>query len=127
MTDIQSIGEYHLTCFFSTLHGLVMGEGVDEPYLCLGEVEGLSELLPLGSHHVLVLLESLLQLQQLTGAERSPDPLGLPEGLQEISQLLRTCGRKRQKYEQRKNILTTRLYPASQPPQTFDFLKFIEE
>ena len=60
-------------------------------YLCLGEVEGLGELLPLGSHHVLVLLEGLLQLQQLAGAERRPDPLRLPEGQQERREI-RSCG-----------------------------------
>lgn len=63
-------------------------------YLCLGEVERLRELLPLGAHHVLVLLESLFKLQQLTRAERRPDPLGLAEGLEEISQLLGACGKR---------------------------------
>lgn len=62
-------------------------------YLSFREIESLGELLPLGAHHVLVLLEGLLELEELARAERRPDPLGLPEGLQEVSQLLGTCDR----------------------------------
>ena len=49
------------------------------PHLGLREIQGLSELLPLLPHHVLVLLEGLLQLQQLAGGEGCPDPLWFAE------------------------------------------------
>ena len=44
----------------------------------------LGEFLPLLAHHVLVVLEGLLQLEQLRGGERRADPLGLSEGEQEL-------------------------------------------
>ena len=44
----------------------------------------LGELLPLLAHHVLVVLEGLLQLEQLRGGEGRADPLGLSEGEQEL-------------------------------------------
>lgn len=79
-----------LAAFFLLLLAFVFGSTVLKPNfdLCLGEVEGLGELLPLGAHHVLVLLKGLLQLQQLTRAERRPDSLGLPEGQQEGGEVM---------------------------------------
>ena len=57
-----------------------------QAHLSFREVEILSELLPLLPNHVLVLLECLLQLQQLTGGEGSADPLWFAEGQQELWQ-----------------------------------------
>ena len=59
-------------------------------YLCLGEVEGLGELLPFRAHHVLILLKGLFQLQQLARTERRPDPLWFPERQQEGGKVM-TC------------------------------------
>ena len=56
-------------------------------YLGLREVERLGEFLPLLPDDVLVLLEGLLQLQQLVGGEGGADPLGLPEGQQELREV----------------------------------------
>ena len=53
----------------------------------------LGELLPLGADDVLVLLEGLLQLEQLTRAERRADPLWLAERQQELWQVAR-CKRR---------------------------------
>ena len=44
----------------------------------------LGEFLPRLAHHVLVVLEGLLQLEQLRGGEGRSDPLGLSEGKQEL-------------------------------------------
>ena len=49
----------------------------------------LGELLPLGADDVLVLLEGLLQLEQLTRAESGADPLWLAERQQELWQVAR--------------------------------------
>lgn len=46
-------------------------------YLRLREAEAAGQLLPLGAHHVVVLLEGALQAQQLRGREGRADPLGL--------------------------------------------------
>ena len=46
-------------------------------YLRLGEAEAAGQLLPLGAHHVVVLLEGTLQSQQLRGREGRADPLRL--------------------------------------------------
>lgn len=47
-------------------------------YLRLGQAQSAGELLPLGSHHVVVLLEGPFQPEQLRGRERRPDAFGLP-------------------------------------------------
>ncbi len=47
-------------------------------YLSLRQTEAVSELFPLGSDYIMVLLEGSLQAQQLRGRERGADPLGLP-------------------------------------------------
>jgi hypothetical protein len=52
-------------------------------YLCFSETKGLRELFPLCADDVVVFLERVFQLQQLTGAEGCSYPLGLPEGLQQ--------------------------------------------
>ena len=57
-------------------------------------MQRLGELLPLLAHHVLVVLEGLLQLEQLRGGEGGADPLGLPEGEQELREAGVTCNRK---------------------------------
>ena len=59
-----------------------------QQYLSLAQVERLGELLPLLANHVLVLLEGLLQLQQLVGREGRADPLRLPEGEQELGEVV---------------------------------------
>lgn len=46
-------------------------------YLRLREAEAAGQLLPLGAHHVVVLLEGALQPQELRGREGRADPLGL--------------------------------------------------
>lgn len=46
-------------------------------YLRLREAEAAGQLLPLRTHHVVVLLEGALQSQQLRGREGRADPLGL--------------------------------------------------
>ena len=53
-------------------------------YLSLGQIQGLGELLALLPHHVLVLLERLLQLEELAGGEGCADPLWLSEGKEEL-------------------------------------------
>jgi hypothetical protein len=58
-----------------------------EQYLSFGEVEVLGQLLPLLADHVLVPLESLLQLQQLVWGEGRPDSLRLPEGKEELGKV----------------------------------------
>ena len=58
-------------------------------YLRLCQVEVLGELLPLRADDVLVLLEGLLQLEQLTRAEGGADPLWLAERQQELWQVAR--------------------------------------
>ena len=58
-------------------------------YLRLCQVEVLGELLPLRADDVLVLLEGLLQLEQLTRAESGADPLWLAERQQELWQVAR--------------------------------------
>lgn len=47
------------------------------PYLCLGEAEAAGQLLALGAHHVVVLLEGPLQAQQLRRGKGRADALGL--------------------------------------------------
>lgn len=76
--------------FIFLLLPLVFRPPVLEPYFNLSfrEIESLGELLPLGAHHVLVLLEGLLELEELARAERRPDPLGLPEGQQEGGEIV---------------------------------------
>lgn len=55
------------------------------------------ELLPLGSDHVVVLLEGVLEAQQLRGGEGGSDPFGLPGQSVVEQEALRTglaaCGR----------------------------------
>ena len=56
-------------------------------------MQRLGEVLPLLAHHVLVVLEGLLQLEQLRGGEGGADPLGLPEGQQELGKTRMTCSK----------------------------------
>lgn len=49
-----------------------------QSHLRLGQAEAVGQLLPLGSHHVVVLLEGSLQAQQLRRGEGRPDALRLP-------------------------------------------------
>ena len=56
-------------------------------------MQRLGEVLPLLAHHVLVVLEGLLQLEQLRGGEGGADPLGLPEGQQELRKTGVTCSK----------------------------------
>lgn len=83
----QHLNNLHLIIYngeFQTKYPtLIYYDNVLYSHLSLGEIESLGELLPLGAHHVLVLLEGLLELEELARAERRPDPLGLPEGQQE--------------------------------------------
>ena len=53
-------------------------------YLRLGQIQGLGELLALLPHHVLVLLEGLLELEQLAGREGSADSLWFAERKKEL-------------------------------------------
>lgn len=46
-------------------------------YLRLRETKAAGQLLPLSSHHVVILFEGSLQPQQLRGREGRADPLGL--------------------------------------------------
>jgi len=48
--------------------------------LGLGEIQGFRQFFSLLPHHVLVLLESLLKFQELTGGEGGPDSLWFAEG-----------------------------------------------
>jgi len=58
-------------------------------YLGLGEAEAAGQLLALGAHHVVVLLEGPLQPQELRRREGGADALGLPsEGAVEEQALL---------------------------------------
>jgi len=68
---------------------LVLRPSVLEPdfHLSFGEVEILSELLPLLPDHVLVLLERLLQLQQLVRRECCSDPFRFSERQQEFGEV----------------------------------------
>lgn len=52
--------------------------GVGERYLGLGEAEAAGQLLALGAHHVVVLLEGPLQAQELRRREGGTDALGFP-------------------------------------------------
>ena len=53
-------------------------------YLRLGQIQGFSELLALLPHHVLVLLEGLLELEQLAGREGGADSLWFAERKKEL-------------------------------------------
>ena len=59
----------------------------DLTYLGLGEIQGFGQLLPLLPHHVLVLLEGLLQLEELAGGEGCPDPLWFAEWQEELREV----------------------------------------
>lgn len=47
-------------------------------YLGLGEAETVGQLLPLRSHHIMVLLEGVLQPEELGRGEGGSDPFGFP-------------------------------------------------
>lgn len=47
-------------------------------HLCFRQVETVGQLLPLGSHHVVVLLEGSFQAQQLGRGEGRPDAFRFP-------------------------------------------------
>ncbi|KAG7235801.1 hypothetical protein INR49_002188 [Caranx melampygus] len=47
-------------------------------HLCFRQTQAVGQLLPLGSHHVVILLEGSLQPEQLGRGEGRPDPLGFP-------------------------------------------------
>ena len=53
-------------------------------YLRLGQIQGLGELLALLPHHVLVLLEGLLELEQLAWREGGSDSLWFAERKKEL-------------------------------------------
>ena len=72
-------------------------------HLSFGEVERLGELFALLADHVVIVLEGVLQLEQLAGGERRPDPLRLPEGLQQERRELGPCERR----------ITTVRYPGT--------------
>jgi len=65
---------------------LALGSPVLEPdlHLRLGQIQGLGELLALLPHHVLVLLEGLLELEQLAGREGGADSLWFAERKKEL-------------------------------------------
>ena len=76
-------------------------------HLSFGEVERLSQLLALLADHVVIVLEGVLELQQLTGRERRPDPLGLPEGLQQERREFGSCERRERRRQTRWSPLNT--------------------
>lgn len=67
------------------LHALVLGASILEPHfhLCLRQIQRLGERLTLRSHHILIALEGVLQLEQLRGREGGANALWLAEWLQE--------------------------------------------
>ena len=65
-------------------------------YLSFREIERLGQLFALSTDDVVILLESVLQLEQLAGREGRPYALGFAEGReQETRQISRSCRRKR--------------------------------
>ena len=52
--------------------------------LGLREIQGFGQFFSLLSHHVLVLLKSLLKFQELAGGEGCPDSLWFTEGKKEL-------------------------------------------
>lgn len=64
------------------LDSLVLGAAILEPdfHLSFGEVQILRQLFALGSDDVVILLESVLQLEQLAGREGRPDTFRFAEG-----------------------------------------------
>ena len=52
-------------------------------HLSFREVQGNRQLFPLLPHHILILLEGLLELQELGGAEGRANPFRLAEGKEE--------------------------------------------
>jgi len=75
------------------LHPFVLGPPVLEPdlHLSFGQVERLRQLFAFGSHHVVVLLEGVFQLQQLTGTESRSHSLRLAERRQQKTCQIWTC------------------------------------
>lgn len=51
---------------------------MNSTYLGFAQAQAVGQLLPLGSDHVVVLLEGSLQAEQLRRREGRPDALGLP-------------------------------------------------
>jgi len=74
------------------LHPFVFRPSVLKPnlHLCFGEVERLRQLFAFGSDHVVVLLEGVFQLQQLTGTESRSHSLRLAEWRQQETCQIRT-------------------------------------
>ena len=56
-------------------------------YLCFREIQGLCELFPLLSDHILILLKSVFKFQKLTRREGGADPFGFSEGKKELWKL----------------------------------------
>lgn len=60
-------------------------------YLRLRQAQAAGQLFPLGSDHIVILLESPFKAEQLRRRERRPDPFGFPGERTVKQQVLRTA------------------------------------
>lgn len=98
----------------------VGSSGARLAHLSFREAEAVRQLLPLGAHHVVVLLEGALQPQELRGREGRADPLGLArEGAVQKQPVLghvARCGRAADGNTAGTDREKGRREPAARPP-----------